>query len=78
MVDNTLYRHLIGSIMYLTHLRLDISYAVSVAARYMQEPHELHWKETKRILHYLHGNIDYVIHYAPRAELDLTIFTDLD
>ena len=52
-VDNTLYRKLIGSLLYLTNLRPDISYAVSVDARYMQEPHELHWKSTKRILHYV-------------------------
>ena len=42
LVDNTLYRQLIGSLMYLTHSRPDISYAVSVTTRYMQEPHELH------------------------------------
>ena len=53
LVDNTLYRQLIGSILYLTHWRLDMSYAVSDASRYMQEPHEMQWKETKRILHYV-------------------------
>ena len=62
LVDNTLYRQLIGSLMYLTHSRPNISYVVSVAARYMQEPHELHWKEAKRILHYVQGTIDYGIH----------------
>ena len=78
LVDNTLYRHLIGSLMYLTHLRPYISYAMSVTSRYMQEPHELHWKETKRILHYVQGTIDYGIHYAARAQLDLIGITDLD
>ena len=64
LVDNTLYRQLIGSLLYLTHSRPDISYAVSVATRYMQEPHELHWKEEKRILHYVQATIDYGIHYV--------------
>ena len=53
LVDNTLYRELIGSLLYLTHSRPDISYAVSIASKYMQEPHELHWKEAKRIFHYV-------------------------
>ena len=64
--------------MYLTHSRPDISYAVSVVARYMQQPHELHWKETKRIFHYVQGTIDYGIHYATGAQLDLRSFTDSD
>ena len=42
----------------------------------MQEPHELHWKETKRILHYVQGTIDYAIHYDVGAQLDLTGFID--
>ena len=35
MVDNTLYRQLIGCLLYLTHTRPNIFYAVSVASRYM-------------------------------------------
>ena len=54
---------------------LDISYPVSAATRYMQELHELHWKVAKRILHYVQGTIDYGIHYAAEAQLDLTGFT---
>ena len=53
LVDSTLYRQLIGILLYLNHLRPNISYVVSVATKYMQELHELHWKETKRILHYV-------------------------
>ena len=78
LVDNTLYRQIIGSLLYITHSRPDISYVVSVATRYMQEPHELHWKATKRILHYVQGTIYYGIHYAAGAKLDLTGFTDSD
>ena len=41
LVDSTLYNQLIGSILYLTHSRPYLSYAVSDASRYMQEPHEM-------------------------------------
>ena len=53
LVGSTLYRQLIGILLYLTYSRPNISYDVSVVFRYMQEPHELHWKEAKRILHYV-------------------------
>ena len=55
MVNNTLYRQLIGCLLYLTHTRPDISYVVSVASRYMDQPHEIHWRETKRILNFVQG-----------------------
>ena len=48
MVKNTLYRKLIGCLLYLTHTRPDIYYAVSVASRYMDQPHEIHWREAKK------------------------------
>ena len=76
LIDNTLYIQLIVSLLYLTHSRPDISYVVSVAARYMQEPHELHWKEAKCILHYVHDTREFGIHYFVGAQLDLVGFTD--
>ena len=42
MVNNALYRQLIGCLLYLTHTRLDLSYAVSVVSRYMDQPHDVH------------------------------------
>jgi hypothetical protein len=50
LVDNTLYRQLVGSLLYLTHSRPDLSYAVGAVSKFMQESHELHWKDTKHIL----------------------------
>ena len=47
MVNNTLYRKLIGCLLYFTHTRPDISYALSVASRYMHQPHDIHWRAAK-------------------------------
>jgi hypothetical protein len=71
LVDNTLYRQLVGSLLYLTHSRPDLSYAVGVVSRFMQEPHELHWKDAKRILRYVQGTITFGIHYATNSTLYL-------
>ena len=35
LVDCTLYMHLVGSLLYLTHTRPDLSYVVSFVAWYM-------------------------------------------
>jgi hypothetical protein len=78
LVDNTLYRQLVGSLLYLTHSRPDLSYAVGAVSRFMQEPHELHWKDAKCILRYVQGTITFGIHYAVDSTLYLIGFTDSD
>jgi hypothetical protein len=71
LVDNTLYRQLVGSLLYLTHSRPDLSYAVGAVSRFMQESHELHWKVAKHILRYIQGTITFGIHYATESTLHL-------
>ena len=70
MVNNTLYRKLFGCLLYLTHTRLDISYAVSVASRYMDQPHEIHWRAAKRILNFVQGTRTHGIFYKAKYDLD--------
>jgi hypothetical protein len=53
LVDNTLYIQLVGRLLYLTHSRPDLSYAVGAVSRFMQEAQELHWKAAKHILRYV-------------------------
>ena len=56
-VDATLYHQLVGSLLYLTHSRPNLSFVVGRVACYMQTPHESHWKEAKRIVQYIQGTI---------------------
>jgi hypothetical protein len=76
LVESTLYRHLVGSLLYLTHSRPDLSYAVGVVSRFMQEMHELHWKVAKCILRYVQGTITFGIHYVADSTLYLIRLTD--
>jgi hypothetical protein len=75
-VDANLYRLLVGSLLYLTHTRAHLSFVVGLVARYMQTPHESHWKTTKRILRYVCGIVQFGIHYISRGTPLLVGFTD--
>ena len=50
--DATMYRQLVGSLIYLTLIRIDISYAAGVVSRYMQNPEKHHLEVVRRILRY--------------------------
>ncbi|GKB63818.1 retrovirus-related pol polyprotein from transposon TNT 1-94 [Tanacetum coccineum] len=52
-VDATLYRSMIGSLMYLTSSRPDLIYAVCLCSRYQAKPTEKHLQAVKRIFRYL-------------------------
>eukprot|EP00253_Pinus_taeda_P021158 PITA_21158 len=76
--DATLYCKLVGKLLYLTHTCPDLSFAIGLIARFMKTPHESHWKEAKRILHYVQGTIQFGIHYSAKASPLLVGFTDFD
>eukprot|EP00253_Pinus_taeda_P003624 PITA_03624 len=57
--DPSLYKSIVGSLMYLTSTRPDIMFAVSLISRFMERPKEAHWKATKRILRYVKGAISW-------------------
>jgi len=63
-VVTTLYRQLVGSLLYLNHTCPDLSFIVGIVSQYKKIPHESHWKEAKRILHYVHGTVQFGIHYS--------------
>jgi hypothetical protein len=54
-VDPTLFKRLVGILMYITTTRPDIMYGVSLISSFMETPKESHWKEEKRILGYVNG-----------------------
>jgi hypothetical protein len=78
LVENTLYKQLVGSLLYLTHSIPNLSYAVIAVSWFMKEPHELHWKVSKCILCYVLGTITFGIYYATDSVLDLIRFTYSD
>ncbi|KAL0373816.1 UNVERIFIED_CONTAM: Copia protein [Sesamum radiatum] len=53
--DASLYRSLIGSLLYLTATKPDLMYAAGVLSRFMQSPDQVHMGVTKRVLRYVKG-----------------------
>ena len=45
--DPTVYRQLIGSLMYLVNTRPDICFAVNALSQYMVAPRQVHWTVAK-------------------------------
>lgn len=77
-VHNTLFKQIVGSLMYLTATRPDIMYAVSLISRYMENPTEVHLLAAKRIFRYLKGTADLGILYKKGANSSLIGFSDSD
>jgi hypothetical protein len=63
LVYPSMYRQLIGSLMYLIHTRPDICFVVSTLSQFMSEPRHRHWIVAKHVLKYLKGSIAYGLRY---------------
>jgi len=78
-VDETLFKQVVGSLMYLTVTRPDLMYGVSLISRFMSSPTMSHWLTAKRILRYLKGTTDFGILYKKgESRLSLMAFIDSD
>jgi hypothetical protein len=77
-VDSTLYKSLVGSLLYLTATRPGIMYAASLVSRFMESPKDSHWKMTKRILRYVAGTLNFVLWYTKSDSNQLSGYTDSD
>ncbi|CAM8993461.1 unnamed protein product [Rhodiola kirilowii] len=77
-VDSTLYRGMLGSLLYLTASRLDILFSVCLCARVQADPRETHVKAVKRILKYLKGADDLCLLYPRGGDLRRVAYTDAD
>lgn len=77
-VDATVYKQMVGSLMYLTVTRPDLMFVVCLASRFMANPTELHYQVVKRVLRYVVGTVDLGIFYKRRGDAELLAYTDSD
>ena len=72
------YQRLVGKLIYLTHTRPDITYAVSVVSQFMHAPSEEHMDAVYRILRYLKGAPGKGLLYSKNDISNIEGYTDAD
>ncbi|KAL9429358.1 hypothetical protein AB3S75_031220 [Citrus x aurantiifolia] len=77
-VDPSLYRSMIGSLLYLTASRPDICFSVGVCARYQANPKESHLATVKRIIRFVTGTVNDGIWYTNDTNSSLAGYSDAD
>lgn len=77
-VDETFYKQIIGSLMYITITRPDLQFAVSLLSRFMAKPTQLHLQAAKRVLRYLSGTMYFGIWYKRGGAGEILVYTDSD
>ena len=76
LVDVTLYKEIIGSLMYLTNTRPNICFVVNTLSQYLVEPRHVHLVGAKHVMRYLKGTIDYGLSYT--RDHDFKLYGQID
>nr|GEY05804.1 hypothetical protein [Tanacetum cinerariifolium] len=77
-VDQTRFRSMVSSLMYLTASRPDLLFVVCMFARYQAKPTKKHLEALKRVFWYLKGTINWGLWYPKDTAMALTAYADAD
>ncbi|XP_016438597.2 secreted RxLR effector protein 161-like [Nicotiana tabacum] len=77
-MNQTMYRGITGSLLYLTASRPNIVFSVGLCARFQSNPKESHLKAAKKILRYLTGTQDLVFYYPTCDSFNLIGYANAD
>jgi hypothetical protein len=77
-VDRERYQRLVGHLIYLSHTRPDIAFAVSVVSQFMHNPKTHHMDAVNRIIRYLKGCPGQGLLYKSSGNLQIECYTDAD
>ena len=76
--DREQYQRLVGKLIYLSHTRPGIAYAVGIVSQFMHQPQEDHMEAAIRIVRYLKGTAGHGVFLGKRENLEIDGFTDAD
>ncbi|XP_028097383.1 uncharacterized protein LOC114297194 [Camellia sinensis] len=76
--DPTVYRELMGCLVYLTVTRPDLTDAVHMVSQFVSAPHSTHWAALVRILRYFRDTIFQGSLLSSTSYLDLVAYVDSD
>jgi len=74
--DTIMYRRIVGSLIYMTITRLDLSYVVGVVSQFMQTPRKPHLDVVRRILRYIKHTLQCGIFYEAKSQLQVHGYMD--
>ena len=74
----SLYRRLVGSLVYLTVTCPDISYAVHQVSQYLFTQRSIHYAVVLLILRYLKSTLFHGLFYSAQSPLVLYVFSNVD
>ena len=77
-VDHTMYRSMIGSLLYVTATRPDVMQVVGFVAIFQSAPKDIHVATVKIIFRYIKGTMNYGLWYPKCQDFTLKSFTDAD
>nr|GEV18791.1 retrovirus-related Pol polyprotein from transposon TNT 1-94 [Tanacetum cinerariifolium] len=78
LVDQTRFRNMVGSLMYLTANRPGLVFDVCMCARYQASPTKKHQEALKRVFWYLIGTINWGLWYSKDTAMALMAYADAD
>ncbi len=67
--DTTIYKRIVGSLIYMTITRPDLSYTVRVVSQFMQTPRKPHLDVVRCILRYIKHTLQCGIFYETKSQL---------
>lgn len=73
VVDASIYKLMVGSLMYLMATRPDMGFSVCLVIRYMERSTEMHIATIKRIMRYLQGTLEFDILYQHESTNNLLL-----
>ncbi|XP_050941515.1 uncharacterized mitochondrial protein AtMg00810-like [Cucumis melo] len=76
--DVSLYRQLVGSLIYLTVTRPDIAYVVHIVRQFMTAPRTIHFTVVLRILRYIKETLGHGLLFSSQFSLVLSGYSDAD
>ena len=76
--DATRYHQLVGSLIYLTVTRPNISHVVGMVNKFVDAPHFVHYDTALRILQYVKGTLYHSLHYSSQCSLEFHAYSDVD
>ncbi|GKC46611.1 hypothetical protein Tco_1064333, partial [Tanacetum coccineum] len=75
-VNPTHYRGMVGTLMYLTSSRPDLTFVVYMCARYQAKPTKKYLHAVKRIFKYIRGTVNRGLSYPKDSSIALTAYAD--